>query len=70
MRYGRRAGSHRNGGLPTKSVQTKSAILVAVVTALNLVLTFILTPRLGIVGAASAATVAVLVRGILLAFVI
>ena len=45
--------------------QTDSAILVAVVTSLNLLLTFILTPRLGIVGAASATTAAVLVRSVL-----
>lgn len=50
--------------------QTESAILVAIVTSLNLVLTFILTPRLGIVGAASATTAAVLARSVLLAFVI
>jgi O-antigen/teichoic acid export membrane protein len=50
--------------------QTESAVLVGIVTSLNLLLTFILTPRLGIVGAASATTAAVLVRGVLLAFVI
>jgi O-antigen/teichoic acid export membrane protein len=46
--------------------QKEASALVVVVAALNMALTLVLTPRYGIVGAASATTIAVAVRGVLI----
>lgn len=50
--------------------QNESAAIVIAVTALNLALTVVLTPSLGMVGAAYATTAAVLVRSVLVALVV
>lgn len=50
--------------------QNESAAVVVAVTVLNLGLTIVLTPRLGIVGAAYATTAAVLVRSMLVALIV
>lgn len=49
--------------------QKEAAAIVVVVAGLNLALTVYLTPRYGIVGAASATCAAVVVRGVLIAWI-
>ncbi len=56
--------------LTMTGLQNESVVIVIVVTTLNLVLTLLLTPRLGMVGAAYATTLAVLVRSVLVAVVV
>ncbi len=50
--------------------QNESAVIVVAVTTLNLALTVVLTPRLGMVGAAYATAAAVFVRSALVALVV
>ena len=50
--------------------QKEAAVLVAIAAALNVTLTIVLVPRIGIIGAAAATTTALMVRGVLLAVVV
>lgn len=56
--------------LSMAGLQNEAAAVVVAVTILNVVLTLVLTPTLGILGAACATTAAVLVRGVLLAAIV
>jgi O-antigen/teichoic acid export membrane protein len=56
--------------LTMTGLQNESAVIVIAVTALNVVLTLVLTPAWGVSGAATATTVAVLARSFAVAYVV